>query len=74
LTSTEACIHHWIIEAQKPSNAAGRCKRCGAERMFAGNAPPDMSNIMRRYPKGTIPKGQLIVTNEQRQGHAAKQA
>ena len=31
---TVACTHHWVIEEARARQSAGRCRRCGEERMF----------------------------------------
>lgn len=38
MTSSEACVHHWLIDAEfmADGRVMGRCKRCGAERSFNG--------------------------------------
>lgn len=30
------CVHHWVLGDPAQGQVAGRCKRCGASRAFAG--------------------------------------
>lgn len=33
-TRTRRCTHHWIIAGPEGPESTGRCRRCGAERIF----------------------------------------
>jgi hypothetical protein len=28
------CIHHWLLQDKQEGRSPGRCKKCGAERVF----------------------------------------
>lgn len=53
-----ACVHHWILDAPASSGPVtdpvmGRCKRCGAERLFSARIEPD--DRFDDHPKTTRP-------------------
>lgn len=37
-TSTETCLHHWVIEPPNGTFSQGRCKRCGVDREFRNSS------------------------------------
>jgi hypothetical protein len=28
------CVHHWLLQDKQDGRSPGRCKKCGAERVF----------------------------------------
>lgn len=43
----EPCVHWWIIETPNGPTSKGRCKLCGAEKVFRNHFEPNINQIMR---------------------------
>ena len=41
--SEPGCIHHWRIDTPNGPTAAGVCRKCGRERMFATYSPEGLA-------------------------------
>lgn len=35
--ATPACVHHWLLGEPVSNQVTGRCKRCGARRLYSNS-------------------------------------
>ena len=70
-SSTDGCVHHWVIDPPNGAVSKGRCKACGEEKEFRnsfeysswyGNKSPGAKGGAGGSQKGATPAGAASAT------------
>ena len=59
-TTTEACVHHWVLGTPEEEVVRGRCKRCGATREY----PAAMELMVKPQAEEEAPPPAVLVEIE----------
>ena len=65
------CVHYWLL-GEGTVNVSGRCRKCGAEREFAGGVP--MSDGGPLTANGRPFNSVAVAASRKRAGEASKRA